>query len=253
MASIAFAALGSSALIAQAKEANPQKYQDFIAQGGKIVETDDGRSFYLLRSPSENAPIIVSLHGHEGWALDDFTAWGPELSQRGLGLLALQWWFGQGDTPRDYYSPQELYRVIESALRKEGLTGRKLLLHGFSRGAANIYGVAAFDRHTQNNFFPLIIANAGGASVDFPINQDIDRGRFGPTPFSGTHWILFCGEKDPHPERDGREAMARTKEWIEAKGGIVDLFIQDATAGHGGFHRNPANAAKALDFFEAHQ
>ena len=241
---------GSAELLAQAKEADQQKYQEFVAHGGKIVETEDGRSFYLLLSPSPDAPIVVSLHGHDAWAFDDYSAWAKELSQKGYGLLALQWWFGQGNSPRDYYSPQELYRLLEQALRKEGLTGRKLLLHGFSRRAANIYGVVALDRRTGNNFFPVIIANSGQAATDFPINQDIDRGKFGSSAFAGTHWVLFCGGKDPNPDQSGCAGMARTKTWIEDKGGRVDLFINDPTAGHGGFHRNPQNVAKALNFFE---
>ena len=167
-----------------------------------------------------------------------------------MGLLTLQWWFGQGDEMKDYYSPQELYTVIKSAVEKEGLKGRKLLLQGFSRGAANIYGVVAFDRYTQNKLFPLIVANSGGASRDFMVNRAIDREQFGYKPFTGTHWILFCGGKDTNPDRDGCPGMTKTKEWVEANGGIVELFIQDMNAGHGGFNRNPANAQKALEFFE---
>ena len=241
---------GATELIAKAQRVNPEEYQDFIAKGGKVVETFDGRSFYLFLSPQENAPVVVSLHGRAGWAFKDYAAWSLELSRKGFGLLAVQWWFGLGDEAKDYYSPQELYAVIENALRKEGLTQRKLLFHGFSRGAANIYGVVALDRYTRNNFFPLIIANAGGASRDFLVNRAIDREQFGHRPFTGTHWILFCGGKDPNPDRDGCEGMARAKEWIEANGGIVELFIQDLTTGHGGFHKNPANVTKALKFFE---
>lgn len=241
---------GAAELIAKAQKVNPEEYQNFIAKGGKIVPTFDGRSFYLFISPQENSPIVVSLHGHAGWAFKDYAAWSLELSRKGFGLLTVQWWFGLGDEAKDYYSPQELYAVIENALRKENLTNRKLLLHGFSRGAANIYGVVALDRYTQNKFFPLIVANSGGASRDFLINRAIDLEQLGSKPFTGTRWILFCGGKDSNPDRDGCEGMARTKEWIEANGGIVELFIQDMTAGHGGFHRNPANVEKALKFFE---
>ena len=241
---------GAAELIAKAQKLNPEEYQNFIAKGGKVVETFDGRSFYIFLSPQENAPIVVSLHGHAGWAFKDYDVWSLELSRKGFGFLAVQWWFGLGDEAKDYYSPQELYAVLENALRKEGLTNRKLLLYGFSRGAANIYGVAAFDRYTQNKFFPLIVANAGGASRDFLVNRAIDREQFGYKPFTGTHWILFCGGKDPNPGQAGCEGMARTKEWVEANGGIVELFIQDMSAGHGGFHRNPDNVQKALKFFE---
>lgn len=126
-----------------------------------------------------------------------------------------------------------------------------MLLHGFSRGSANIYGVAALDRKTGNDFFSLVVANAGGAAEDFPFNRDIDRGRLGKSPFARTRWVLFCGGKDPHPDRDGCPGMSRTKKWIEGKGGSVALFIQDPSSGHGGFHLNKANVAKALDLFIA--
>lgn len=242
--------LGTSKLIARAKEANMEAYRDFIKKGGKIYKTADNRSFYLFLSPSEDAPIVVSLHGRAGWAFADYAAWSMALGRKGFGLLSLQWWFGVGDEIKDYYQPQELYDVIAKALQKRGLTQRKILLHGFSRAAGNVYGMAALDRYSQNNYFSLIVANAGGAAPDFPINRAIDLEQLGQKPFSKTHWILFCGVQDTNPEKSGCEAMYRTKLWIEKNGGTVHLFIQDMKAGHGGFHRNPDNVEKVLSFFE---
>ena len=86
----------------------------------------------------------------------------------------------------------------------------KVLLHGFSRGSANVYGVTALDRHRGGKYFLVTIANAGKAGTDFPINREIGQGRFGPNPFQNSHWILYGGGRDPHPERDGIPGMRET-------------------------------------------
>ena len=123
------------------------------------------------------------------------------------------------------------------------------MLHGFSRGSANIYAITALDRDTRQNFFGLTIANAGMASPDFPPNLEITSGKFGNAAFAGTHWVMYCGEHDPNPNRDGCPAMRQTRDWVTKFGGTVDLLIEDKNGYHGGFHRNPVNVTAALDVF----
>ncbi len=242
-------------LVLQAKAANPERYEFAVQHGANILATPDRRSFYLLWFPEENPaqmslPILVTLHGHASWAFDEFYLWHPYAKKRGFGILALQWWFGTGDGAQDYYSPQAMYPVIEKILWQNGMSPGVALLHGFSRGAANAYALAALDHKSGNDFFGLVIANAGGAASDFPPNAEISAGRFGPQPFSGTQWVLYCGLQDENPERDGCPAMRRTRGWIEQFGGTVALLIEDPGQGHGGFHHNPSAVDKALDLFQ---
>jgi hypothetical protein len=65
------------------------------------------------------------------------------------------------------------------------------LFHGFSRGSANTYAVAAFDNHSGNRYFGMIISNSGSAEDDYPVNKDITGGKFGTMPYSNTHWTLL--------------------------------------------------------------
>ncbi|MBI4313578.1 MAG: hypothetical protein HY594_02055, partial [Candidatus Omnitrophica bacterium] len=157
---------------------------------------------------------------------------------------------GGGEGAEDYYSPRELYPIIEKILRQRGTPKETALLHGFSRGASQVYALTASDQFTGNEFFALTLANAGGATPDYPPNVEIDGGRFGPAPFSNTRWVLFCGGKDPNPLRDGCEAMHSTRQWVQKLGGIVELLMEDPEAGHGGFHRDPRHVAEAIEVFE---
>ncbi|MCX7934115.1 MAG: hypothetical protein N3A66_02525, partial [Planctomycetota bacterium] len=214
----------------------------------------DGRSFYVLWTPqgfdqAKLRPMIITLHGHASWAFDEFLLWHPYAEQRGYGIMALQWWFGGGEAAEDYYSPYEMYPIFEQALRAQAIKPGAALLHGFSRGAANSYALTALDRQ-HGHFIGLTISNAGGMAKDFPPNVDIIEGRFGREPFKGAHWAMYCGAKDPNPERDGYKAMQAARELVTRYGATVDLFIHDAEGEHGGFHRNPANVNKALDLFD---
>lgn len=240
-------------LLAQAKASTPQRYQFALDHGAQILANPDGRSFSVLWYPSQTntgskPPMIVTLHGHGSWAFDEFFLWQPYATVRGYGILALQWWFGGGESSSDYYTPNALYPIIECLLRTQGIQAGKALIHGFSRGSAVIYALTALDRINEK-FFSLTIANAGGASQDYPPNVDIANGKFGLTPFTGIHWVLFCGGRDSNPERDGCPAMHRSRDWVTQLGGTVDLFIEDVNAGHGGFHMTPAHVNEALDVF----
>ncbi len=243
------------ALFEQAKSAAAERYQFAVKQGAQFLATADHKSFYVLwlppgTSPGNPPPLIVTLHGHAAWAFDEFSLWQPYAVERGYGLLALQWWFGAGDADSDYYQPPEIYRNLSAALAQQNVLAGTVLFHGFSRGAANGYGVTALDRESGNNYFRLTVANAGGATEDFPINEDIAGGEFGPLPFAGTHWVLYCGRADPNPDRDGCPAMQGTRNWVTRFGGMVDLFLADS-GGHGGFHQSKSNVNRALDAFAA--
>jgi predicted esterase len=82
--------------------------------------------------------------------------------------LALQWWYGQGEAPDGYLSPPEIYQALEGAVRSHKFESRRLVLHGFSRGSANIYAVEALDIKSGNKYFSSVVANAGGAAAGIP-------------------------------------------------------------------------------------
>lgn len=241
-------------LLEKARLASGPRYDYAVLNGAEIRATDDGRSFYVFwRSRAESTtippPVIVTLHGHASWAFDEFYLWHPHASERGYAILALQWWFGKGEKLEDYYLPNEVYRTVAPLLDRLGLGRGRALLHGFSRGSANIYAVVAVDTWRQSRYFGLTIANAGKPGLDFPANVDIERGMYGPHPFEGTHWVTVCGMLDPNPGRDGCPGMDEAARWVSGLGGVIDLRIEDPAGDHGAFHRNPANVRAALDAF----
>lgn len=244
---------GSAALMELMRQRDRAHYDQAVAAGVRFVPTADGASFYAAWSPPGFDPAtdgtIVTLHGHDGWASASFAVWQPFLSSRRHAIIALQWWFGGGEAPADYYLPVEIYPTLRRALADEGSAPGRSMFEGFSRGSANSYAVEAMDRADPAPAFLITVANAGGASADFPPNVEIDAGHYGSTPFAGSRWVLFCGGMDPDPDRSGCPGMERTKTWIEGHSGTVELLIEDPSAGHGGFHQNPANANLALDLY----
>ncbi len=251
----ALASPGTAALMELMRQRDRARYDQAVAAGVRFVPTADGASFYAAWTPPGFDPAtdgtIVTLHGHDGWASSSFAVWLPFATARGYAIIALQWWFGGGEAAADYYLPVELYPTLRRALAEQGTATGRSLFEGFSRGAANAYAVEAMDRADPAPAFLIAVANAGGAMPDFPPNAEIDAGRYGATPFRGAHWVLFCGGLDPEPELNGCPAMERSRTWIEAHGGAVERLIADPTAGHGGFHMNPANANLALDLYDA--
>lgn len=232
------------------------------AQGGRwfaaaaklnpaVLPTSDGQSFMVAwKAPGTNPKRwIVSLHGSRGFATDDLAIWYPALKDRDVGLLGVQWWIGADDAPRSYYAPLQIYREIDIALRKLGVQPGMAMLHGFSRGAANSYAVAAIDAGRGRRYFSLVVASSGGVATDFPPTRAILAGAFGDRPLRGTRWVTAAGARDPDPERDGIPAMRRTAAWLEDQGATVVERIEDPAEGHGALQRNAANARHALDIF----
>ena len=253
LAGVPAAKADTDSLIAQAKSEKPKHYDYTIQNGAQILPSADHKSFSVFWKPenytSETTPVLVTIHGHGSWAFTEFTIWHEYAKKRGMVFLGIQWWMGQGEKFQDYLIPQEIYRIVDDTFREKNMKG-PALFHGFSRGSANSYAVAAMDVRTGHRYFDLFIANSGKPGLDFPPNKDITDGRFGEQPLAGTQWITFAGGKDTHPERDGFEGMRKAKEFIEKYGGTVVLAIEDPDSDHGGFHRNPKNCNLALDTFE---
>lgn len=241
-------------LVEQARKANERRYKYALDEGAKVLPTADGKSFYVLWLPESGKkgppPILATIHGHGSWAFDEFFLWHRAARERGFGVLAIQWWLGKGERYQDYLSPEEVYAVVEEVFEGLEVKSGTALFHGFSRGSADSYAVAASDTHSGNRYFGLFVANSGKPGLDFPSNVRIENGDFGEKPLTGTHWVTYAGAKDPNPDRDGCEGMRAAAEWVRKQGGVIDLAIEDPEGGHGGFHRNPKNIDKALDCFE---
>lgn len=239
-------------LLKKAKEHNPNRYQFALDNGAKIYQTADQKSFYLLWFPpkSDKKTLIVTMHGSNSYAFDEFFLWKEDAEKHGHGILALQWYFDGNKPPEDYYLPKEAYENIAPILKDLKIEKGKTMFHGFSRGSANSYYVALFDHQAKNDYFGLILSNSGGASEGYPLYREVVAEKFGKNPFEGINWMTFCGQKDPNPERDGCPAMQRTAKFIEKYGGKVKLAIEFKDGDHGGFHRNSENVEKALDLFD---
>jgi hypothetical protein len=217
----------------------------------EILPTSDGRSFIVVWKPAGTNPKrwIVSLHGSHGFATDDLAIWYRSLKDRDVGLVSVQWWVGDDDTNRSYYTPLEIYREMDMALRKLGVQPGMAMLHGFSRGSANSYAVAALDAGRGRHYFSLIVASSGGVATDFPPTRAILAGAFGERPLRNTRWVTAAGARDPNPDRCGIPGMRRTAEWLQQQGAIVMERIEDPATGHGALKLNPKNVRHVLDLF----
>ena len=151
--SVAMAELSDHPLLKQAESQCAERVNYVKENHARIELTSDGKSFYVLwlpegSSPANPPPMIVTIHGHGSWAFDEFYLWHQAARERGYGILAIQWWLGQGEKFQDYLIPQEIYRVIDQVLTREQVKPETVIFHGFSRGSANSYAVAALDRAT---------------------------------------------------------------------------------------------------------
>lgn len=218
-------------------------------QGQPAIEirSVDGSLIHMAWKPSAKVERwIVSLHGTAGAAKKDLEIWQTSLGGRPVGILAIQWWREQGNA---YLSAFDIYREIDFAASKLDIKPGNALLHGFSRGAANVYAVAAIDNGRGRKLFSLYVASSGGVALDYPPTRAILDGRFGPRPLADTRWVTACGERDPNPDRDGCPAMRKTGKWLREQGAQMILEIEDPNAGHGALQLDPRNAAQMLELF----
>ncbi len=215
-----------------------------------LLPTSDGKSFLVVwKASQEPKHWIVSLHGSEGFATDDLAVWHPHLKNRDVGVLCVQWWLGSGDARDAYYSPETVYREIDLALQKLAVKPGTVLFHGFSRGSANSYAVAALDAGRGKHYFDLAVASSGGVSLDYPPTRAILDGSYGDHPLQHTRWVTAAGGRERFPERDGIPAMKRTAAWLKEQGATVLLSIEDPSQGHGALVLNPMNMKQVLDLF----
>lgn len=221
-------------------------------QGAQVIATNDGNSFYIKWFPAgpqpANSPVIVTLHGSNGFAFHEFFNWHTQAVANNCGIIALQWYRGASTvSPNDYFDDPTIYEYIDSALTDINYPSGKAFYHGFSRGAARSYAVMFNDIQSGKNYFCTELSNAGAVNLMYPLYTQIDTGAFGANPFAGKHFNLFCGGLDTAYNQSGCPGMTNTMNWLQSKGAVVDIFIQDPSLDHGGFHTVPAYQDSILD------
>lgn len=245
---------GQSSKLFELNRKDAQWFRDAMNLQPEVATTSDGRSFMLIWKASKSpSKWIVSLHGAgkpaRGFASDDLAIWHRHIKDRDVGIICLQWWLGTGDLAKDFLNPQSMYREFDLALQKLEVKPGQVMLHGFSRGSANTYPIAALDHGRGKKYFGLCVASSGGVSLDYPPTRAIMQGEYGNKPLSSTRWITVAGARDQNAGRDGITGMRTTAQWLKEQGAEVLLQIEDPREGHGALVRNPANAAKVLDTF----
>lgn len=223
-----------------------------INNNAQIIPTPDGNSFYIQWFPNgsnaSNSPLIITLHGSDGYAFHEFFNWHNKAELHGCGIIAIQWYRGNlAVAPNDYFNETSIYSYIDSALTAINYPSNSAFLHGFSRGSARTYAIVLKDLLGGKNYFCTTLSNAGAVDSSYPIYAQIDSGIYGNTVYLGKHWNLFCGGLDSNPSQSGCIGMNNTKLWLEDKGAIVDIFIEDDTLGHNGFHTVPNYLDSVLD------
>lgn len=253
-------------LLRQGRIEAAEDYQFALRHQARIARTPDDRSFYLHWRPAgarPGGPLIVTLHGARRWAFEEFAQWQEIAARHRCELLAIQWWFGDGDGPRDYYTSEQLYPVIATLLQGLGTRQGSVLLHGFDRGSSETFALTLLDQRTASRYFALTVANAGPdptseapsaaarrpAPAPNPLYADLSRGRYGTNAFAGTHWALYAGSLDEYPERNGPPAMNRSATWLRKLGGTIDLFREDPRGDHRGFYKNTEFRENVMQLF----
>jgi hypothetical protein len=215
--------------------------------GARIDLTPDGRSFYVMApAAARGGRAIVTFHGYKSTAFDGFSQFRTEAKRAGYTLISVNWRLGPAS--KDSYSPTQMYSQARILLRRAGVAPGKALVHGYSSAAGRVYAVTALDRRASK-FFALSIGDAGGARTALPLYREVFGGGWGPKPLAGSHWVLFCGGRDPMPQVTGCPAMRRTQGLIRQRGGVVESLIVDPSQSHGGFHYVPAHQRAALAIF----
>jgi pimeloyl-ACP methyl ester carboxylesterase len=239
-----------------AKAGNADAYSFTTSHNAEIISLDKGNTYGVWWQPENFDPatstIVVSLHGHGGWATQDFTVWYPNLAQRNYAYFGLQWWFGRSLENDGYYDIPEMYELIVTGLKEKGITSGNIVFQGFSMGGARSYGVALLDKQSANPLFDVSIANSGPWEDNYPMYADVLAGKYGEQPFAGTTWMLFCGDKDENEEVKTSyvhvcDGMDHTQDVLRQYGGTVAYFLKDPNGEHGSLMRLQSNFDAMFD------
>jgi len=210
--------------------------------GGAIVPVDRNRFFLAWFPPGwERRPdrrLVVSLHGKGGCAERMFAFWHRNTPLHDFAFLALQYAETGTDNRLRFDSSQEVYSLLAKSLdlvaARYPLDGVPVVLHGFSKGSAMVFELAAMDRAPDGRgLFRAFIADSGTVFPDHqgrlsPLLQALE-----PTGYAGARFWLYCGTRD-HNGQTCR-GMNRMDRYVRSHGGRVDALYQYQGGGHGIF------------------
>lgn len=108
-----------------ATEKVPDKVKFSQQIGAQVRLSRDGRLFAMTWSPIPNPRgWVVVLHDRNGWAPAEVQDWHATLIRRGLGIVAMQWWYGTGTGPASEAPADIVYRELDAVLRGMNKIGR---------------------------------------------------------------------------------------------------------------------------------
>ena len=213
-------------------------YRFSIAHGARIHSDPQSGSFFVASAtPAKPSALVVAVHGHNATAWQEYRRWAPYAAQHGLGLVTVEWQTKWGRDAQ-FLDTATVYGLIHRAVLAEGTPAGRVLLHGFSMGSHQTYGLTTIDRRGPK-LFAMTIAESGGEHDPAGRNPAL----------RGTRWVLYCAGHDPWPQLSGCPAMRRARAYLQSNGARVLRFMVDPPAGHGGMMRNRRDVELALGDF----
>jgi hypothetical protein len=174
-----------------------------------------------------------------------FTFWHRTAPLHHYAVIAVQY---AEEDPRGRHrfdDSRALYRLLRRTLARLGrhtpLDGVPLILHGFSRGSARVFELAAMDRAPDGmRAFSAFIADSGTVFPEYRGRLSPYLEGIGPDAYAGARFWLYCGGRD-HGGRTCR-GLSRMARFVRAHGGRVDTLYRYPPGGHGifltgGLHR----------------
>jgi hypothetical protein len=110
-----------------------------------------------------------------------------------------------------------------------------------------------YDRYYKTNYFALSVSASGG--IPTPPNPpkpplgEVLQKRFGATPFLGTSFFYYCGQKDEEWGANMCEQISYADSLIKLNGGQTVRRIGDPNGLHGGYRTSLGYQASAAQWF----
>jgi hypothetical protein len=181
--------------------------------------------------------LIVTLHGNGGCAERMFTFWHRTVALHDFAVIALQY-AEEGSGGLLFNDSRTLYGLLRKTLsllhQHCPMDGVPVILHGFSRGSARVFELAAIDQESGGmHAFSAFIADSGTVFPEYRGRLSPYLEKLGPDAYKGARFWLYCGGRD-HGGRTCR-GMARMSQFVRDHQGTVDELYCHASGGHGIF------------------
>ena len=220
-----------------------QEVRDLLEQAGGTIESLPNGFFSLQWFPADwksrkEKRIIVTLHGSGGHAERMFHLWYRNRQAHDCAIIAPQYARGgEGQGSMRFEDSPAIYdqlRIIVQRLRQENKADDHtvLVLHGFSRGAARVFELAALDRAPDGmRAFSAFIADSGTTMAENHGQLSPMLRRLSSTAYDGARFWLYCATGD----HGGRtcQGMRRMQAFITSHGGQVDDLCVFESDRHG--------------------